>query len=642
MAKWYEYILNPKDAVRSDIEELNKADGFAPGDQIPENTVAQTDIGNEVGRKSFLTDPYWEQSQNYYLSKQKISRLSNKTLKDVSLRDWLVSAIMQIRVDTIARFARPQQNKFDMGFRVVKRDQTKDLTPAERNEIQAIEAFLYNCGRVDGTPEDDKMLFARFLKLIVRDALTFGHVSIEKIYTRGGALHRYRPLPAESVYLIDKKATKETLEKELAQAIATYRQPKSNNDPRNGQQINDQDIEYFKYIQQGDGMRTLAVFGDRDMIFKTFNPQNFMDLNGYCYSPLELAILNVTNHLNVENYNANFFTHGYAARGILHLKGTVTQSQLISFRRQFYNTINGSQHAWRTPIIAGLDDVDWVQMAGSAREMEYINFNNHIMRTICSQFQIDPMELGLDYLVSATGRVPGGESNKDKINYSRERGLYPILMFIEDMINENIIPLIDEQFSEKYVFKFEGYTDETPQTEAALLQAEMTIHRSMNDLLRAARKESIDHIVADLPLNPSFWQLIEKNMTKGEIREMFFGDKGAKDKRELQYIPGDPMFVGWQQLVMTLDMQKQQMKAQEEQMKAAAEQEAEKHDMEKEKHDMEKEKHGHEVSSMKDQAAQNAVDMLKNNAKAEGVGSEPIRVEGQTIGNPINKSKDEE
>jgi phage portal protein BeeE len=120
----------------------------------------------------------------------------------------------------------------------------------------------------------------------------------------------------------------------------------------------------------------LAVFGDEDMVFKLFNPQNFLDSMGYCYSPLELAIINVTNHLNTENYNANFFTQGYAARGVLHLKGTVTQSQLHAFRRQFYNNINGAQHAWKTPIIAGLDDINWVPMSGSARDMEYINFNN--------------------------------------------------------------------------------------------------------------------------------------------------------------------------------------------------------------------------------------------------------------------------
>lgn len=621
---WLDYILNPKKAIREEIEELNKAEGLmqpenisTPGDAIPETPMMPNAPGlaqmvnmegGDIGRKALLTDPYWETNQSYFLSKQKISRISNKSLKDVSLRDWLVSSIIQARVDTLQRFSRPQQNKFDMGYRVVKRDQQTDLSEAERQEIAAIESFIYNCGRVDGTPVEDQMLFGKFVKLVVRDFLVIGHMAVEKVRTRGGALHRFRPLPAESVFLIDKRASKAQLETELKQAMETYHKPKSDNDPIKAQQKNEADISFFKYIQKSQDGRTLAVFGDEDLIFRLFNPQNFMDLNGYCYSPLELAILNVTNHLNVENYNANFFTHGYAARGILHLKGTVTQSQLISFRKQFYNTINGSQNAWRTPIIAGLDEVDWVPMSGSSKEMEYINFNNHLLRAICTQFQIDPMELGLDYLISANGRVPaGGESNKDKINFSRERGLYPILMFLEDFINQDVIPMINPEFAKKYLFKFDGYTSETPQTEAALLQAEMTIHRSMNDLLKAARKPTLNHIVADLPLNAQFWQLVEKNMTKGEIRETFFGDKDASKRPELQYIPADPMFVGWQQMLMTLNMQKQQMEAQAQTMAAQAQMEQEKHGMEKEKHGMEKEKHQHEVGAIKDQAAMNAV-----------------------------------
>lgn len=596
------------DKQQEDINELLKADAMSVGDTLPEVPIEDKNRQPDIGRKAILHDPYWQHMSQHTIFKHKVSRLSNRTLKDVSLRDWLVSAIIQIRVDTLARFSRPQHSKFDTGYRIVKQNGDENLTNEERAEIHAIEQFVYNCGRVQNTPNDDRMLFGEFLKLIVRDAITFGYVAVEKVRTRGGALHRFRPLPAEVIYKIDERASKDFLKKELMGAKNIYSKPRSDNDPKATQEINDADLEYYKYVEVSGDNRTLAVFGDEDMIFRNFNPQNFPDLLGYCYSPLELAIINITNHLNVENYNANFFTHGYAARGVLHLKGTVTQSQLIAFRRQFYNTINGVQNAWRTPIIAGLDEVDWIPMAGSNREMEYINFNNHLLRTICAQFQIDPMELGLDYLVSATGRATSGsESNKQKISYSRERGLYPILMFIEDMINQDILPLIDKAMAAKYKFKFEGYTDETPQTEVALLQAEMTVHKSMNDLLRTARKEAINHPIADLPLNPSFWQLVEKNMTKGEIREMFFGDKEASKKKELQYIPGDSLFMAWQQLLMTMNMQKIQTQAQAAQSQAQAQSEQEKAMMEKEKHEMEKERHSAEMDSVKDNAARNAV-----------------------------------
>lgn len=635
-----------KGRLRGQIDELLKAEGV--GDTLPD-VPQDIQEDNQIRQKAIIDDPFFDYTGGAgSIYKQKQSRLTNKTLKDVSLRDWVVSAIIQARCDTLLRFSRPSEKNLDAGYRFVKRDQrtNQQFTKEEKEEIHALEQFLYNCGRIEGTPHDDRMLFGEFLKLCTRDAITFGHVAIEKVKTRGGGLHRFRPLPAESVYIINKKVSKEMIAKEVRNAQTNY-QP-GDNDPRKEQVINEADIEYYKYVQMSYDNRVLSAFGDEDMIFKVFNVQNFADSQGYGYSPLELAIINITNHMNVENYNANFFTQGYAARGILHLKGVVTQSHLTSFRRQFYNTISGTQHAWRTPIIAGLEEVQWVPMSGSAREMEYINFNNHLMRALCAQFQIDPMELGLDYLISGTGKAPSQQANNEyKIEYSRERGLYPIMMFFEDMINCDILPAIDPELAKKYQFKFTGYTDESPQTVIAQLQAEMTVHSSMNDLMFAAEKTGLKTPAADLPLNAAFWAIVEKNYTRGEIREKFFGDVGATSRRELQYIPGDPAFMGWQQLLLTIDRSRKQ----DEQMKAqmALQQAAQSHEQEMAMADHQRQQEAHDLGMQqaKEQAARNVVmagntDSMQDIAKMYGAGNKPLNIGGQTVGNPINKSEDPE
>lgn len=645
-----------KKSIRGEIDTLLKADGLsAPemetdvkttADTLPDKPETHHDASAQIGRKGFVDDPYFDTFGNQVNYKQKLTRISNKTLKEVSLRDWLVSAIIQCRVDTLLRFSRPEHRRFEPGFRIIKRDEHAEYTDEDRKEITALEDFIYNCGRREGTPQDDKMLFGEFLKLIGRDAITFGHIAIEKVKTRGKGLHRIRPLPAESVYRINKNLSKEQIQQTEKSMQAAYGKPKSDNDPKKDQKVNKVDNDYYKYVQVTYDNRPINSFGDEDMIFKVFNVQNFADSNGYGFSPLELAIINVTNHLNVENYNANFFTQGYAARGILHLKGTVTQSSLANFRRQFYNSISGTQHAWRTPIVAGLDGVEWVPMSGSAREMEYINFNNHIMRIICAQFQIDPVELGLDYLVSATGKSPIQQANNEyKIVYSRERGLVPLLMFIEDMINCDVIPAIDKELSEKYKFVFTGYTDETPQTEIAQMQAEMTVYKSMNDLLVQARKKKLEVPGADLPLNQAFWALIEKNYTRGEIREFFFGDKGASTRKELAYIPGDQMFQAWAASVMSMDQAKQQQLALQKQQEMIAQQQsqqAEQDAMEAEhaqaKHNRAEEKHALEMEKLHSEAARNAVrhsNPLREAAKQFGA-TKAVNVGGRVLANPIN------
>jgi hypothetical protein len=660
---WYDQWL--KKQIKGEINDLLKADGVsiseeggAPSDvkvgnysaDVLPDTPEKIDASKQIGRQAIVDDPYFENLTTQINYKHKMSRLTNKTLKEVSIRDWLVSSIIQARVDTLLRFSRPEHKRHEMGFRVVKKDHNAEYTSDELAEIASLEDFMYHCGRKEGTPVEDRMLFGEFLKLIVRDALTFGHIAIEKVKTRKGGLHRFRPLPAENIYLINKRMSREQIEQQNKASHQTYGQPKSNNDPKNEQQVNSVENDYYKYVQMSYNMQPLSHFGDEDLIFKNFNPQNFADSNGYCYSPLELAIINVTNHLNVENYNANFFTHGYAARGVLHLKGTVTQGQLMNFRRQFYNTISGTQHAWRTPIVAGLDEVQWVPMSGSAKEMEYINFNNHLMRIVCSMFQIDPVELGLDYLVSANGKSPAQQSNNEyKIAYSRERGLYPILMFVEDFVNGELFPAIDKSLAEKYRFIFTGYTDETPQTEIAQMQAEMTVFKSMNDLLIQSQKEKLKTPAADLPMNQAFWALVEKNYTRGEIREIFFGDKGAATRRELQYIPGDPAFMSWQQTILAIDNAKKQ----EAQMAAQGQSEAQQqemdmklkqqqHDHAEASHGRDQEKHDMEIEQLKAQAAADAVhhgsgNPLQESAKQFGA-SKASNVGGKVIANPLNKT----
>lgn len=653
MAFWDQWLKNK---ISADINELLKADGVsqAPtpvpgglnGNSLPDKPEEHHDADRQIGRKSYVDDPYFDNLVQNVNFKHKMSRLSNRTLKEVSMRDWLVSTIIQCRVDTLLGFSRPEHRRFEKGFRVVKKNDKDEYTDQDRGEIAAIEDFLYHCGRTENTPQDDTMLFGEFLKLVARDAITFGHVAIEKIKTRGGGLHRFRPLPAESVYLINKKLSRNQIESEQKVSTEVYK-PKSDNDPKTDQEVHTVPIDYYKYVQMSYDNRPLTNFGDEDMVFKLFNPQNFADSNGYCYSPLELAIINITNHLNVENYNANFFTHGYAARGILHLKGTVTQAQLINFRRQFYNTISGQQHAWRTPIVAGLEDVQWVPMSASAKEMEYINFNNHLMRIICSMFQIDPVELGLDYLISSNGRAPMQQANNEyKIVYSRERGLQPLMWFIEDVVNSELLPALDKALADKYRFVFTGYTDETPQTEIAQMQAEMTVWKSMNDLLTQAQKDKIDTPAANLPMNQAFWALVEKNYTRGEIRELFFGDKGAKGRKELQYIPGDPAFLSWQQMLLAIQQageQKEQLAAQAQAQQQDAEmkrQDAElKNKHAEAKHQREHEKHGMEMESLKAEAATNAVKQgnpMRNAEKQFGA-SKATHVGGQTIANPTNK-----
>jgi hypothetical protein len=154
---WYDDWL--KNRIKGEIGELLKADGVttdtdapasAPskmvtgaytGDVLPDSPEQGPD-GKPIGRKALVDDPYFEQfGQNVNL-KHKLSRLTNKSLKEVSVRDWLVSSIIQARIDTLLRFSRPEHRRHEMGFRFVKKDHNAEYSKDEMAEIQALEDFM--------------------------------------------------------------------------------------------------------------------------------------------------------------------------------------------------------------------------------------------------------------------------------------------------------------------------------------------------------------------------------------------------------------------------------------------------------------------------------------------------------------------
>jgi hypothetical protein len=599
-------------------------------------TQPQSESTHNIAGKAMLEDPYYDQYQSNSFFKIKTTGLSNKTLKEISLKNWLVSSIIQARIDQIKPYGVPRIDRFSKGFYLKYKDNEKPIDPQDQEEINNIVDFIQNCGISENRRKEDQITLTDLFSLTLRDILTFGHVGIEKVLTMRDTLHHLRPLPGESIYLVDRKATRAQIQAQIDSSNQNYlMRAHTDNNPDLEDVHYDTDTEYIKYLQVGADNRTLTGFGDKDFIFKLANPQNFIDARGYCYSLLELAIINASTHLNIEIFNRNFFSQGQAARGIINIKGNITQAQLQNFRRQFHATINGSDNAWRTPIIGGVDGIEFVQLQMSSKDMDYLGFNTHIMRSICSQFGIDPSELGLDFLNQGP-KGSSAQSEPDRMESDKERGFLSILRFYEDLVNQDILPALDPTFGKKYEFKFSGYKNETPQTTVALEQAQLTVSHTLNDILKANLQPAINTPAANIPLNAAFWALVEKHMTKGEIREFFFGDKGAAQRRELQYFQGDAAFMGWQQLLLSIDstriqkaQQEQQMQAQQQQMQAQQQQ-----------MEAQQTQAGHQSA---DQAVQSqpqpqpgGPEALSDNFKTYGGGTSGLYVGGEKVQNPLN------
>lgn len=367
--------------------------------------------------KALLWDPHSIVEQLGY--KDKPTNITYGTLKAITYRMPIIQAIIQTRINQVASFCVPQHDKYKIGFRVQLRDSEKEPTKIERDWMQQAETFMMRTGVTDNPRGRDS--FETFVRKIMYDSLVFDQLCYEVVPNRKGQPAEWVAVDAATMRLADS-------------ASASF---------------DEDDTQAVKYVQIYDGM-IIAEFTQEEFCFGVRNPRTDIRLQGYGVSELEMMIPTITSLLYAWTFNQKFFSHGVAAKGILNFKGVVPETQLQNFRKQWYSQVSSVENAWRTPI-TNSEDLQYINMQASARDMEFNAWMDFQIKIACSLYNIDPIELNFKY--GNVGQKGGlGESNNtEKITESRERGLRPLLRFLSQSINTNIIWPINESFEFKFV-----------------------------------------------------------------------------------------------------------------------------------------------------------------------------------------------
>ncbi len=213
--------------------------------------------------------------------------------------------------------------------------------------------------------------------------------------------------------------------------------------------VNEDDDKQVRYVQIYDGM-VIAEYTQEEMCFAVRNPRNDIRLYGYGTSELEMLVPSITSLLWAWDYNSKFFSQGSAAKGIINFKGAVPENQLKNFRRHWYQMLSGVENAFRTPI-TNAEELQFINMQTSNRDMEFSAFMDFLIKTVCSMYQMDPIEVNFKYGNTGQKGGMGEANNKEKILESRERGLRPLLRFMAANINRHIVWPMNENFEFEFV-----------------------------------------------------------------------------------------------------------------------------------------------------------------------------------------------
>lgn len=452
--------------------------------------------------------------------REKYSHITYDTLLRVSRKNSIIAAIIQTRLNQIASFSRPQKNKYSLGFKVRLKDLKKEPTKQEEKEIQYLEEFILNTGVIDDNrTKEIRENFETFVRKIVRDRLVVDQVAVEIIPTKNGSIHHFVPVSAGTI-----KFTSDHF-KQMVQEGNFHRLDTKIGDGHVKQKLEQK--EEYKYAQVYRD-RVIDVFTEDDLIFRMANPTNDLDSNGYSIGELELLIQVITSHLHAENYNKLAFTHGHAGKGILHIKGQIPPAQLEAFKRNWYNQFSGNQNSWRSPVLAGTEDVKWINMQATNREMEYSQYIEYLIKLMCAIYQIDPMEINFD--IARGGSTMGGAShrNEERTQISQDKGLRPILRFIENLINDEIL----SRLSDKYFFEFVGLNAETAEQELERQLKEAKTFKTINEIRREndlddLTMESLKESPGNWILDPTFSSIVMS--FNGLTTEQQEGEAGGEE-----------------------------------------------------------------------------------------------------------------
>lgn len=417
--------------------------------------------------RSLFWDPFTVVEQLGY--KERPSSVTYGTLRAMLWRMPIMQAIVKLRTDQVASFATPQQDRYQLGFRIKLRDSEQEPTPEDKKFIEQMQTMIMRTGITDNPRGRDT--FEDFLKKYTHDSLLYDQGCFEIVQNR-------KQQPAE-FYAVDSSTIR------IADTARVY--------------MNEDLSDAVRYVQIYDNM-VVTEYTQEQLCFGVRNKRSDLRLYGYGTSEMEMLISTVTSMLYAWEYNKKFFSQGSTAKGLLNFKGSINDKQLRAFRRHWYNMVSGIENAWRSPV-TNAEEVQWVSMQESNKDMEFSQWMDFLIKVSCAVYNTDPIELNFKYGNTGQKAAMGESNNREKILESRERGLRPLLRHIATQLNHNIIWPINESFE----FAFVGLDAMTRDELATLNQKRVKTVRTVNELRAEEDLEPIEG--GDVILDPVYAQL---------------------------------------------------------------------------------------------------------------------------------------
>lgn len=411
----------------------------------------------------------------------------------------IIRSIVNTRIEQIQNFLHFSEDDQKEGFTIRKKtslfkESKKEISSDEKKKIEEIVEFLMNSGFNEKWDNIDD--FQTFVRKIAFDSLTLDQLAFEIVRDKGWNIKKYRAVDASLIRFLD------SVDPKQRERLEDYRF--KGYLPRFCMTWDDQ-------ILINPTTKEPILYYPWELGFGIRNKSSDIRKNGYGTSELEILVDLITGVLWSIQYNMNNFSIGSTPKGFINVKNAnISESNMNEFRQAWSQMMAGVRNAKRTPVINGID-LEWIDLDKSNREMEYQEWAQFLVIMVCSVYRIDPSELGFSFKNQA--QIFGQDGQKARLQHSREKGLKPILIFLENIITKYIVSEIDED----YEFVFTGIEVEDEETQVNLdkikLESGMV---SMQDIFKKYSGREFDS-ENDIILN----QVYQQAQASKQQQEMF-------------------------------------------------------------------------------------------------------------------------
>lgn len=505
-----------KSLTSESFEEVMKAQAFIAEQQKNGRRAPQPEI------KSILWNPS-EIGFNGKGYRDPNNGISFGTLNRMG-EIFIVKAIINTRIEQVQNFLKysldDQKPGYQIRYKKSPGSEDKELNEKDKKIVDYIVKFLEEGGENDKWECEDN--FQEFTRKVLRDSLVLDQMTFELVRARNMNLKKYRAVDAALIRQLD------------------------TNDPRYAQMFENFRWHGYlpRYAMVWDGQiirhpvtNEYVVFYPWELGYGVRNKTTNVLRNGYGCSELETLIEIVTWILWGMQYNGNFFKQGSQPKGFINVKnGNIDQGTLNEFRQDWKQTMSTVYNSHKIPVIQGID-LEWIDLQQTNRDMEFTEWIKFLLVIACAVYRMDPSELGFQFQDAA--RIFGQEGQKERLDHSRQKGLTPLLVFYQNVLNKYIISEIDERL--ELVFTGIEIEDEAAQVELDKKKSEAGFV-SLEDMFEkySGRKFNPEK---DTILNTVYQSAQSNKMMGGEGMNQIVDDEEGKDSPKTAQEAIDQMLV---------------------------------------------------------------------------------------------------